>query len=796
VLGFAHTDDPNDIMYAYETTKFPIEYQNCNPFDIEPVVEPEMESIIPSSSTNEETVIILSSEDSDEIKNEIIQVVNEIVGIEESVVYVLKPENVIDAANDIVQVINETVGIEEDVVTKITSEGEEAVSVNNIIKVVNDTVGIKETVVFILKPEDSEEPNKIVKVVNETVGIEESTVFVLKPEEDEPNKIVKVVNETVGIEESTVFVLKPEDTTLVEITTNKDSFKTGELVTISGTVSTDMEGISVNIIDPTNETVKVLNLPVVNGEFLTRITLDAETFSRAGQYTLDVANIATNVKTTFDYSLVIITESSGGETISGTSGPDDNLGIGETVIAMVSSFNFDAEPYIPYPADANVMKVLNTLGARDSTGFGYGPLDFYDNGNFVAISGTWDKTISKYDSNGNLISSKPITLEGVNEREMIFVLDSGNNINAFNEDGGISKFDQDGNLLSKTSFTSDITRINASNDQYFVIDSQDNIFAFADDWSSDTNSISNNFIVKISSNGEIVSSTPHSAYRLAVDPDGNVYSQSSTSHTEYDINGREVRTTEKIIINKFDNNLNKIGTIEKEFPIITSLDDNHRPVKLIGVDEFGQIYFSGQTSNINQTYDEKIVDGALMSEIEIFKPVNNFTDLEYVGSVQRYMLPEMSQFKYRYDYYWLGSGSPLHFDSSGKVYMSGHGVHVFSSPTTENEILIRDIASDPGCAQWESNWEGRDEPYRAFNCIAPFNAAVGVGEQVTWKNMNNEPHVLVSGTPETGPSGVFDSGMLGPDESFTFTFSSAGTYDYFDMIHPWVKGVVTVNGGN
>ena len=77
------------------------------------------------------------------------------------------------------------------------------------------------------------------------------------------------------------------------------------------------------------------------------------------------------------------------------------------------------------------------------------------------------------------------------------------------------------------------------------------------------------------------------------------------------------------------------------------------------MDEFGQIYFSGQTSNINQIYDVKTVAGALMSEIEIFKPVSNFTDLEYVGSVQRYMLPEMSQFSYRYDYYWLGSGSPV-----------------------------------------------------------------------------------------------------------------------------------------
>ena len=602
-------------------------------------------------------------------------------------------------------------------------------------------------------------------------------------------------------------MLKPEETALTAITTENDSYKTGDTILINGTIPSGNSSVTIELKNPagalSNDLSSLKNIPVVNNSFETTILADANSFfNMPGMYTLSIENSESDVKASFDYSLVI-TGGSGTANTTGTTGPDDNVGIGETVTAIVSAFNFEREPAIPYPADANVMKVLDTLGAKDSSGFSYGPLDFYDNGNFIAISGTWDKTISKYDSNGNLISSKPITLEGVDEREIIFVLDSGNNINAFTEDGGISKFDQNGNLLSKTSFTSEITRINASNDEYFVIDSQDNIFAFATDWWWDDientwKGSGEHFIVKISSNGQIVSSTLRDgANRLAVDPYGNVYGQSWTKHPEYDINGREVRTTEKIIINKFDNNLNKIGTIEKEFPIITSLDDNHRPVKLIGVDEFGQIYFSGQTSNINQIYDEKIVDGGLQTEIQIFEPVNNFTDLEYVGSVQRYMLPEMSQFSYRYDYYWLGSGTPLHFDSSGKVYMNGHGVHIFSSPPSGNEIIIRDNASDPSCAQWESNWVGRDTPYRAFNCIAPYNAQINIGESVTWKNEDNTSHAITSGTPEsTNPGSVFSSGTLGPNGTFTFTFNSEGIYEYFDMINPWVKGVVTVVGDN
>lgn len=41
---------------------------------------------------------------------------------------------------------------------------------------------------------------------------------------------------------------------------------------------------------------------------------------------------------------------------------------------------------------------------------------------------------------------------------------------------------------------------------------------------------------------------------------------------------------------------------------------------------------------------------------------------------------------------------------------------------------------------------------------------------------------------------VFDSGTIQPGKTFEFTFSDAGTYNYFCTIHPWMIGQVIVGG--
>lgn len=70
--------------------------------------------------------------------------------------------------------------------------------------------------------------------------------------------------------------------------------------------------------------------------------------------------------------------------------------------------------------------------------------------------------------------------------------------------------------------------------------------------------------------------------------------------------------------------------------------------------------------------------------------------------------------------------------------------------------------------------------------FAPATLNVAVGTTVTWTNRDDIPHTVVS------TDRVFKSKVLDTDEKFSFTFSKAGTYDYFCSIHPKMTGKVVV----
>jgi len=85
-------------------------------------------------------------------------------------------------------------------------------------------------------------------------------------------------------------------------------------------------------------------------------------------------------------------------------------------------------------------------------------------------------------------------------------------------------------------------------------------------------------------------------------------------------------------------------------------------------------------------------------------------------------------------------------------------------------------SSTPGC-----------EP----DCFIPNAATIAVGGTVSFVNSDTAPHTSTSGTPADGPDGVWDSSLVMPGSSYDTTISSAGTYDYFCMVHPWMTGTIT-----
>lgn len=67
----------------------------------------------------------------------------------------------------------------------------------------------------------------------------------------------------------------------------------------------------------------------------------------------------------------------------------------------------------------------------------------------------------------------------------------------------------------------------------------------------------------------------------------------------------------------------------------------------------------------------------------------------------------------------------------------------------------------------------------------PPQLAVKAGTTVTWTNRDDIPHTVVS-------PGKFRSKALDTDDSFSFTFTAPGDYDYFCSLHPHMTGVIKV----
>ena len=80
------------------------------------------------------------------------------------------------------------------------------------------------------------------------------------------------------------------------------------------------------------------------------------------------------------------------------------------------------------------------------------------------------------------------------------------------------------------------------------------------------------------------------------------------------------------------------------------------------------------------------------------------------------------------------------------------------------------------------------------DAFSPNPIQVAVDTTVTWTNNDAEPHTVNAGENAT-PSGLFDS-YIPPARTFEYTFTEAGEYPYFCILHPNMVGtVVVVVGG-
>jgi plastocyanin len=75
----------------------------------------------------------------------------------------------------------------------------------------------------------------------------------------------------------------------------------------------------------------------------------------------------------------------------------------------------------------------------------------------------------------------------------------------------------------------------------------------------------------------------------------------------------------------------------------------------------------------------------------------------------------------------------------------------------------------------------------------PNTTQVKVGDTVSWTNDDDTLHTVTSGSGTDENAGAsFDSGMMGAGKIFEHTFTTAGGYPYFCIVHPDMIGKVIV----
>src|SRR5271169_4669346 len=70
--------------------------------------------------------------------------------------------------------------------------------------------------------------------------------------------------------------------------------------------------------------------------------------------------------------------------------------------------------------------------------------------------------------------------------------------------------------------------------------------------------------------------------------------------------------------------------------------------------------------------------------------------------------------------------------------------------------------------------------------FGPPEMTVAVGTTVKWVNHDDIPHTVVE------KNKAFRSKALDTDDTYSFTFASAGTFDYFCGLHPHMVGKIIV----
>ena len=136
------------------------------------------------------------------------------------------------------------------------------------------------------------------------------------------------------------------------------------------------------------------------------------------------------------------------------------------------------------------------------------------------------------------------------------------------------------------------------------------------------------------------------------------------------------------------------------------------------------------------------------------------------------------------------------FNSKSRILIGG--AILLAILSVSNSCTKKAIADMTGTSittepKGSSSGPGANEVWILGSAYSPSTITVSAGTTVTWTNFDSMDHTVTSNT------GLFDSGTMKAGISnsaggtFSFTFSSAGTYPYYCTFHRTMTATVVVN---
>jgi len=89
--------------------------------------------------------------------------------------------------------------------------------------------------------------------------------------------------------------------------------------------------------------------------------------------------------------------------------------------------------------------------------------------------------------------------------------------------------------------------------------------------------------------------------------------------------------------------------------------------------------------------------------------------------------------------------------------------------------------------------QGTADPKQPIHYI-PSEVKLTFTDKVQWYNEDMTTHTVTSGSFQGGPDGLFNSGILEPNDVFVYqpTKADIGKLSYYCTLHPWMNGIITV----